>query len=142
MTNDDDTALLRAARLRVTSPRLAVLRELRERPHADADQVRSGVRARLGTISTQAVYDVLHALTEARILRRVEPAGAPARYEIDVGDNHHHLVCRRCGLMLDVACSAGPAPCLEAREDHGFRIDEAEVIYWGTCPSCLSTQSA
>ncbi|KAE8764673.1 Fur family transcriptional regulator [Georgenia thermotolerans] len=130
--------LLRQARLRVTAPRLAVLEEVAAHPHADAETVRAGVLARLGSVSTQAIYDVLGALTTAGILRRIEPEGSPGRYELRRGDNHHHLVCRGCGRVEDVACAVGAAPCLHASEDHGFVIDTAEVIYWGTCPSCLS----
>lgn len=132
------TELLRGAGLRVTGPRLAVLAEVGDHPHADADQIRAGVRGRLGTVSTQAVYDVLRALTGAGILRRIEPDGSPGRYEMRRGDNHHHVVCRSCGTVADVACAVGHAPCLTASENHGFVIDTAEVIYWGTCPSCLS----
>ncbi|WP_127126238.1 Fur family transcriptional regulator [Georgenia sp. SYP-B2076] len=130
--------LLRHARLRVTAPRVAVLTEVGAHPHADAESIRAGVHARLGAVSTQAVYDVLHALTTAGLLRRIEPAGSPGRYELARGDNHHHLVCRSCGAVVDVPCAVGEAPCLHASEDHGFVIDTAEVIYWGTCPSCLS----
>ncbi|MFH5822708.1 Fur family transcriptional regulator [Georgenia sp. AZ-5] len=130
--------MLRKANLRVTAPRVAVLAEVDARPHADAETIRAAVHERLGSVSTQAVYDVLHALTEAEILRRIEPEGSPGRYELRRGDNHHHLVCRACGRVEDVACATGAAPCLHASEDHGFVIDSAEVIYWGTCPSCLS----
>ncbi|WP_448071862.1 Fur family transcriptional regulator [Georgenia yuyongxinii] len=132
------TELLRQASLRVTAPRLAVLAEVVEHPHADAETIRRGVLARLGSVSTQAVYDVLHALTSAGILRRVEPEGSPGRYEMRRGDNHHHLVCRSCGRLEDVQCAVGSAPCLHASDNRGFVIDTAEVIYWGTCPSCLS----
>ncbi|MPV35750.1 Fur family transcriptional regulator [Georgenia subflava] len=132
------TELLREAQLRVTAPRLAVLAEVADHPHADAESIRAAVRERLGTVSTQAVYDVLHALTGAGLLRRIEPEGSPGRYELRRGDNHHHLVCRSCGTVADVACAVGQAPCLHASEDHGFVIETAEVIYWGTCPSCLS----
>ncbi|MFD1506829.1 transcriptional repressor [Georgenia yuyongxinii] len=130
--------LLRQAGLRVTAPRLAVLAEVAEHPHADVETIRRGVLDRLGAVSTQAVYDVLHALTSAGILRRIEPEGSPGRYEMHRGDNHHHLVCRGCGRLEDVPCAVGAAPCLHASTDHGFVIDTAEVIYWGTCPSCLS----
>ncbi len=131
--------LLRAASLRVTAPRVAVLAELAERPHADVDTITHAVRERIGTVSTQAVYDVLRALTGAGLVRRIEPAGSPARYERQVGDNHHHVVCRGCGRLDDVACATGAAPCLEASTSHGFEIDEAEVIYWGICPDCRTT---
>ncbi len=127
---------LRAASLRVTGPRTAVLAEIHGRPHADVDTLTSAVRARLGKVSTQAVYDVLRALTAAGLVRRIEPAGSPARYEARVGDNHHHVVCRSCGAVSDVDCIVGEAPCLDAPSTHGFTIDEAEVTYWGTCPSC------
>lgn len=128
--------LLRAADLRVTAPRLAVLAEVEAHPHATADTIRQAVRDRLGTVSTQAVYDVLHALTDARILRRIEPDGSPGRFELYRGDNHHHVVCRRCGAIDDVPCAVGEAPCLHASDDHGFAIEAAEVIYWGICPAC------
>lgn len=135
----DDAALLREAGLRVTRPRVAVLAALREGPHSDADTVASMVRRDIGTVSTQAVYDVLGALTTANLVRRIEPAGSPARFELRVGDNHHHVVCRSCGEIADVDCSVGARPCLVASESHGFVIDEAEVTYWGTCPQCSST---
>lgn len=128
--------LLRTVGLRVTRPRLAVLAEVTEHPHADVEAIAAGARARLGSLSTQAVYDVLHALTGAGLLRRVEPAGSPARFEIQSGDNHHHLVCRVCGAIVDVDCATGQAPCLQASDDAGYRIDEAEVTYWGLCPAC------
>jgi Fur family ferric uptake transcriptional regulator len=127
---------LRSASLRVTRPRLAVLDAVRGTPHADADTIAREVRARLGSVSTQAVYNVLAALTEANLLRRIEPAGSPARYETRVGDNHHHVVCRVCGAMADVDCAVDETPCLEADDPHGFVIDEAEVTYWGLCPRC------
>ena len=138
---DPDAAaqLLRAHALRVTAPRVAVLGELSKRPHADVDAITRGARERLGTVSTQAVYDVLGALARAGLVRRFEPAGHPARYELELGDNHHHLVCRTCGGMVDVECAPGAAPCLDAADDHGFAIDEAEVIYWGTCPDCAAS---
>ena len=138
---DPDAAaqLLRAHALRVTAPRVAVLGELSERPHGDVDAITRGARERLGAVSTQAVYDVLGALARAGLVRRFEPAGHPARYELELGDNHHHLVCRTCGGMVDVECAPGAAPCLDAADDHGFAIDEAEVIYWGTCPDCAAS---
>ena len=133
--------LLRAANLRVTAPRLAVLAEVEAHPHATAETIRQAVRDRLGTVSTQAVYDVLRALTDARILRRIEPDGSPGRFELYRGDNHHHVVCRGCGAINDVPCAVGAAPCLHASDDHGFAIEAAEVIYWGTCPDCQRARS-
>ncbi|CAL9490210.1 Fur family transcriptional regulator [Saccharothrix sp. NPDC042600] len=130
--------MLRRASLRVTSPRMAVLSAVHEHPHADTDSIIGVVRDRLGTVSHQAVYDVLKALTTAGLLRRIEPPGSVARYEARVGDNHHHVVCRSCGVIADVDCAIGHAPCLTASDDHGFSIDEAEVVYWGTCPACKS----
>ncbi|WP_309057858.1 Fur family transcriptional regulator [Streptomyces sp.] len=141
MTTPDYAAVLREASLRVTKPRLAVLTAVHEHPHADTDTVIGHVRADLGAVSHQAVYDVLRALTDAGIVRRIQPAGATARYESRVGDNHHHLVCRSCGAIADVDCSVGHAPCLTASDDHGFVVDEAEVVYWGTCPDCAATSS-
>ncbi|ALE93068.1 Fur family transcriptional regulator [Arthrobacter alpinus] len=130
--------MLRAAALRVTAPRVAVLDAVRTHPHADADTIIGAVRKDLGSVSKQAVYDVLAALGEARLVRRIEPSGSPARFEARVGDNHHHVVCRSCGDIADVDCSVGEAPCLHASNSHGFSIDEAEVIYWGTCPDCTA----
>ena len=127
---------LRAAALRVTRPRLAVLGAVHERPHADTDSIIGAVRAELGEVSHQAVYDVLRALTAAGLVRRIQPAGSVARYEARVGDNHHHVVCRSCGAIADVDCAVGHTPCLTASEDHGFAVDEAEVVYWGSCPAC------
>lgn len=141
MTTPDFAAVLREASLRVTKPRLAVLTAVHEHPHADTDTVIGHVRADLGAVSHQAVYDVLRALTDAGIVRRIQPAGATARYESRVGDNHHHLVCRSCGAIVDVDCSVGHAPCLTASDDHGFVVDEAEVVYWGTCPDCAAASS-
>ena len=138
MTPPDDRAALREASLRVTRPRLAVLAALRARPHADTDEVIRQVRATLGSVSHQAVYDVLRALTDAGLLRRIQTAGTTARYESRVGDNHHHVICRSCGAIADVDCAVGHAPCLTASDDHGFRVDEAEVVYWGTCPDCTA----
>lgn len=140
MQHRDPTSLLRAKSLRVTRPRMAVLNALADHPHADADSVARAARAELGSVSTQAVYDVLRALTEAGLVRRIEPAGSPARFETRRDDNHHHIVCRTCGDIADVACAVGSAPCLDASETHGFVIDEAEVTYWGTCPSCATTR--
>lgn len=122
--------------LRVTRPRMAVLQAVRMHPHADTDSVLRAVREDLPDVSHQAVYDSLHALTEAGLVRRIQPRGSVARYEARVGDNHHHVVCRSCGAIADVDCATGHAPCLSASQDHGFTIDEAEVIYWGTCPDC------
>ena len=133
--------LLRGASLRVTAPRVAVLTTVYDQPHADADAIATTVRDKLGSVSTQAVYDVLAALTKAQLVRRIEPAGSPARYEARVGDNHHHVVCRSCGTIRDVDCAIGPAPCLEAGETHGFEVEEAEVTYWGTCPDCRAKES-
>ena len=122
--------------MRVTRPRLAVLEALRDHRHVDTDAVIALVRADLPTVSHQAIYDVLRALTEAGLVRRIQPAGATARYESRVGDNHHHVVCRSCGAIADVECAVGHAPCLTASNDRGFVIDEAEVVYWGVCPDC------
>jgi Fur family ferric uptake transcriptional regulator len=131
--------LLRGAGLRVTRPRLGVLEAVYTHPHADTDSIVGAVRADLGEVSTQAVYDVLRALTGAGLVRRIEPAGSVARYESRVGDNHHHVICRSCGAIADVDCAVGSAPCLDASDAHGYSIDEAEVIYWGTCPACSAT---
>ncbi len=125
--------------VQVTAQRLAVLAAVSARPHCTADFVADEVRARIGTISRQAVYDALAILAERRIIRRIEPAGSPARYEDRVGDNHHHMICRTCGTTLDVDCPVGNAPCLTATNTSGFHIDEAEVIYWGTCAACLGS---
>jgi Fur family ferric uptake transcriptional regulator len=130
--------MLRGADLRVTRPRMAVLTALHEHSHADTGTVIEATRRDLDSVSVQAVYDVLQALTEKGLIRRIEPPGSLARYETRVGDNHHHVVCRSCGAIADVACAVGPAPCLEASETHGFEIDEAEVVYWGRCPDCLA----
>jgi Fe2+ or Zn2+ uptake regulation protein len=127
---------LREASLRVTRPRLAVLTAVHEHPHADTETLIGVVRGRLGQVSHQAVYDVLRALTDAGLVRRIEPAGSVARYESRVADNHHHVVCRSCGAVADVDCAVGEAPCLTASDAHGFVIDEAEVTYWGRCPDC------
>jgi Fe2+ or Zn2+ uptake regulation protein len=140
MTSDFE-AQLRAVSLRVTRPRLAVLSALRDHPHVDTDAVLSLVRADHPTVSHQAVYDVLRALTDTGLVRRIQPAGATARYELRVRDNHHHAVCRTCGAIADVDCAEGLAPCLTASDDHGFVIDEAEVVYWGTCPQCVTHRS-
>lgn len=138
----DNVALLREHGLNVTAQRLAVLRAVSERPHSTADDIDKVVREELGAISRQAVYDSLGALTNAGLLRRIEPAGSPARYEGRIRDNHHHLVCRSCGAMVDVDCAVGDAPCLTAADHAGYEIDEAEVIYWGRCPACLAAAPA
>lgn len=130
------TAALRGAGLRRTAPRIAVLTELAAHPHASAESVAAAARAQLGTVSTQAIYDVLHALTKAGLVRRIEPAGSPARYEARIGDNHHHIVCRRCGAIGDVDCAVGAAPCLDPSQTHGYLVDEAEVTFWGLCTDC------
>lgn len=137
-TQLEATPILRGAGLRVTRPRLAVLAAVYDNPHADTDSLIRAVRAELGEVSHQAVYDVLRVLTAAGLVRRIEPAGSVARFESRVGDNHHHLVCRTCGEISDVDCAVGDAPCLTASNDQGFAIDEAEVIYWGSCPTCSS----
>ncbi len=133
------SARLRESGVRVTAQRLAVLRALAERPHSTADDVADLARAEIGAISRQSVYDTLSVLAERGILRRIQPAGSPARYEPLTGDNHHHLVCRTCGRMVDVDCAVGAAPCLWPDDDKGYEIDEAEVIYWGRCPTCRAT---
>ncbi len=127
---------LRDASLRVTRTRLSVLSMVNARPHADTPSIIGAVRKDLGEVSQQAVYDVLEALTRARLVRRIQPPGSVARYEARVGDNHHHVVCRSCGAIEDVDCAVGAAPCLHAAKDHGFVIDEAEVVYRGLCPTC------
>jgi Fur family transcriptional regulator, stress-responsive regulator len=138
----DSGAILRQNGLRVTPQRLAVMRAVSEQPHATADAVAEAVRCEIGAISGQAVYDALSVLTEKGLLRRIQPAGSPARYEDRVADNHHHLICRSCGRTVDVDCAAGEAPCLSAGEDLGYEIDEAEVIYWGRCPDCVRTSKS
>jgi Fur family transcriptional regulator, stress-responsive regulator len=137
----DLATAVRDAGLRVTTPRVEVLSEVTEGNHVTADQIAQAVRERLGTVSTQAVYDVLGALTRVGLLRRIEPAGSPARYETRVGDNHHHVVCRSCGAITDVDCVIGEPPCLSPAEANGFVIDEAEVTFWGLCPTCQTTPS-
>jgi Fur family ferric uptake transcriptional regulator len=134
---DDDMALLRGRGLHVTAQRLAVLQALSAAPHSTADDVDKVVRAELGAVSRQAVYDSLGTLTDAGLLRRIEPAGSSARYERRVGDNHHHLICRACGRMVDVDCAVGDVPCLTPVDDAGYEVDEAEVVYWGRCPGCV-----
>lgn len=134
--------VLRAAGLRITAPRLAVLDLLRPGGHFDVDTVARTVRAQLGTVSTQAVYDILHVLTAAGLVRRVEVPGAPARYESRVGDNHHHLVCRACGTIVDVDCAVGAAPCLVPSDPAGFAVETADVVFWGRCPACRAAEPA
>ena len=129
---------LRRHGLQVTAQRLAVLRAVSALPHGTADDVEAAVRAEIGTISRQAVYDALGTLTDKGLIRRIQPARSPARYEDRVDDNHHHLVCRECGHMVDVDCAVGERPCLDASDHHDFEIDEAEVIYWGRCPDCVA----
>ena len=131
---------LRAEGLRVTQPRLAVLDAVRAQPHLDAKTLTRGARARIGAVSHQAVYDVLRALVDTGLVRRIQPEGSDARYEARVGDNHHHVVCRDCGAIADVDCAVGAAPCLTPSADAGFVIDEAEVVFWGRCPSCAAGQ--
>jgi Fur family transcriptional regulator, stress-responsive regulator len=134
----DSDALLRQHGLQVTAQRLAVLRAVSHRPHRTADDICTVVRAEIGAISRQAVYDSLAALTDKGLLRRIQPAGSPARYEDRVGDNHHHLICRTCNDMIDVDCAVGDTPCLTAADDSGYEVDEAEVVYWGRCPECVA----
>jgi len=139
--SETDVELLRERGLHVTPQRLAVLGAVTSHPHITADSALEQVRTSIGSISRQAVYDCLSALVEADIVRRIEPAGSPARYETRVGDNHHHVVCRSCGALADVDCAVGDTPCLTAADDQGFVIDEAEVVYWGTCPQCRNEQT-
>jgi Fe2+ or Zn2+ uptake regulation protein len=137
----DFTPMLREASLRVTRPRLAVLATVHEHPHLDTEALIRLVRDEVPTVSHQAVYDVLRVLTDAGLVRRFQPAGSTARYEARVGDNHHHVVCRSCGTIADVDCAVGHAPCLTASEDHGFSVDEAEVVWWGTCSTCAAART-
>ena len=132
----DAHQLLKDHGLQVTAQRLAILRAVSSRPHGTADELIGDVRSVIGSISRQAVYDTLSILAETNLIRRIQPAGSAARYEDRVGDNHHHLICRGCGMTFDIDCAVGAAPCLVAGHDHGFEIDEAEVIFWGRCPSC------
>ena len=134
----DHPAVLRRHGMHVTPQRLAVLRAVSGGPHGTADDIYKAVRAEIGAVSLQAVYDALAALTDKGILRRIQPAGSPARYENRVGDNHHHVICRRCSRMVDVDCAVGETPCLTASDDAGYEIDEAEVVYWGRCPDCAA----
>ena len=138
MPDPDSRTVLRNASLRATRPRLAVLQAVQDHPHLDTEALIRLVRADLPTVSHQAVYDGLRALTGAGLVRRIQPAGATARYEARVSDNHHHLVCRSCGAVGDVDCAIGEAPCLTASDGAGFEIHEAEVVYWGLCPACQS----
>jgi len=140
--SDDLHQLLRQHGLQVTAQRLAVIRAVALRPHARADELVDDVRTAIGAISRQAVYDTLGILADKNLVRRIQPAGSAARYEDRVGDNHHHLICRGCGTMFDIDCAVGATPCLTADDDHGFEIDEAEVIYWGRCPSCRKAAAA
>jgi len=141
VTSTSDLAdQLRSVQLRVTRPRVAVLEAVHSHPHADTDTIFGAVRAGLPEVSRQAVYDVLHALTAAGLVRRIQPSGSVARYESRVGDNHHHVVCRSCGVIGDVDCAVGDAPCLTPSDHNGFVLDEAEVVYWGLCPDCSAQQ--
>ena len=139
-TTSDFERMLRESALRVTRPRVAVLSAVHDHPHADTDSLIDVVRQDFGDVSHQAVYDVLRALTAAGLVRRVQPTGSLARYEARVADNHHHIVCRSCGAIVDVDCAVGRAPCLTAADDAGYEIDEAEVIYWGRCPECVAAE--
>jgi Fur family ferric uptake transcriptional regulator len=138
MPHADHALTLREASLRVTRPRLAVLSAVHAHPHLDTEALIRLVRAEVPTVSHQAVYDVLRVLTDSGLVRRFQPAGANARYEARVGDNHHHVVCRSCGAIADVDCAVGHTPCLTASDDQGFTVDEAEVVWWGTCPACAT----
>ena len=135
----DATNLLRERGVQVTAQRLAVLRAVSSRPHGTADDVAEAVRSEIGAISRQAVYDALRMLADKGLIRRIQPAGSPARFEDRVGDNHHHLICRSCGQMVDVECAVGQNPCLTAPDDADYKIEEAEVVYWGRCPECVAT---
>lgn len=139
--SDGVDQLLRQRGVQVTAQRLAIMRAVSECPHATADTLIDEVRSVLGSISRQAVYDTLGVLADKNLIRRIQPAGSAARYEDRVGDNHHHLICRGCSTMFDVDCAVGEVPCLTADDDHGFEIDEAEVIYWGHCPTCRKSTS-
>jgi Fur family transcriptional regulator, stress-responsive regulator len=134
--------MLQSANLRVTRPRLAVLHAVSDHPHSETDTIIRAAREHTPDVSHQTVYDALNALTAAGLIRRIQPNGSLARYETRVGDNHHHVVCRSCGVIADVDCAVGEPPCLTASDDLGFAIDEAEVIYWGFCPDCATTQAA
>lgn len=132
---------LRSAGLRVTQSRLAVLEAVRENSHLAADQVSDRVRERIGTVSTQAIYDALNTLTEHKILRKIEPAGSAMLFELNAGDNHHHIVCRQCGAIADVACVVGSGPCAVPQQTHGFMVEEAEITYWGLCADCSADRT-
>lgn len=136
----DPAAILRSLGLQVTAQRLAVLRAVAVRPHVTADGVVEVARAEIGAISRQSVYDALGVLAEKGLVRRIQPIGSPALYEDRVGDNHHHLICRGCGIVVDVDCAVGATPCLTAADNAGFEIDEAEVVYWGHCPTCATNK--
>ena len=138
----DSADLLRERGIQVTAQRLAVMRAVSGEPHITADAVAAAVRSEIGAISLQSVYDALSILVTEGLLRRIQPAGSPARFEDRVGDNHHHLICRVCGRVVDVDCAVGKAPCLTAHDDNGYQIDEAEVAYWGRCPDCRSKKAA
>jgi Fe2+ or Zn2+ uptake regulation protein len=140
--SSDYERMVRGAGLRVTRPRLAVLAAVHDHPHADTHSILAVVRRDHGEVSHQAVYDVLHALTAAGLVRRFQPSGSVARYEARVGDDHHHLVCRSCGAIADVGGAVGDAPCLTAPDGSGYEIDDAEVIYWGRCPVCVAATTS
>ena len=143
MTEEPDyAAVLRSAALRVTRPRMAVLHAVGQHPHADTELIIGAARELVPDISRQTVYDALNALAATGLVRRIQPAGSVARYETRVGDNHHHVVCRSCGVIADVDCAVGEAPCLTASDPLGFEVDEAEVIYWGICPECSTAPSS
>ena len=133
--------LLRQNGLQVTAQRIAVIKAVTARPHGTADEIADTVRTEIGAISRQAVYDALGALADKDLIRRIQPSGSPARFEDRVADNHHHLVCRSCGEVVDVDCATGSTPCLTASHDHGYEIDEAEVVYWGLCPRCSAAEA-
>ena len=138
MAHDDPADLLRQRGIQVTAQRLAVLRAVSGRPHSTADAIAEAVRAEIGAISLQSVYDALAVLVGEGLLRRIQPSGSPARFEDRINDNHHHLICRSCGRLVDVDCAVGAAPCLTAADGQGYEIDEAEVVYWGRCPECVA----
>lgn len=138
--NADPAALLRERGIQVTAQRLAVLRAVTHEPHGTADAVADRVRGEIGAISLQSVYDALALLAAEGLIRRIQPAGSPARFEDRVGDNHHHLICRVCGRLVDVDCAVHAAPCLTPRDDAGYEVDEAEVVYWGRCPECVAQE--
>jgi Fur family ferric uptake transcriptional regulator len=137
----DPSTLLRENGVQITAQRLAVMRVVASKPHCTADEIAESVRQEIGTISRQAVYDAVKLLVEKGLIRRIQPAGSPALYEDRVGDNHHHIICRQCGKTADVDCAVGVQPCLTVADGSGYLIDEAEVIYWGVCPNCLTNQT-